>query len=93
MGNKSSMSIVSWVQKSLAWAAKLPENSKAGCKMLVEKLKHRVYLSIYKQIFVKRKKGIYVGGKFMPKRGVSKQNLYIKGKKLDALKGWLPVKK
>ena len=42
---------------------------------------------------LKGKKGIYVGGKCMPKRGVSKQNLYIKGKKLDALKGWLPVKK
>ena len=61
--------------------------------MVVEKLKQRGYQPKYKQIFVKRKQGIDVGGKMMPKRGVSKQNFCTKGKKLDALQDSLPVKK
>ena len=59
------MSIVSWVQKSLAWAAKLLG---AGCKILVKKLKHRVYLPKYRQIFVERKKGIHVVRQFYAKK-------------------------
>ena len=79
--------------EKLSLGSQTTRKCKAGCKMLMEKLKQRIHLPKYKQTFVKRKNGIHVIGKMTPKRGASKQICCTKGKKLDVLEGWLLVQK